>query len=151
MKTRIMSAQLLILLFFAGCAGLHVGGQKTAVSGADSGIEVSVLAKSTTSWDGSLLPEFPAGQPEISILRIKIPPGASLPMHKHPVINAGVLLKGELTVKTENGARLHLKAGEPIIEVVELWHYGRNEGSEPAEIIVFYAGTDYLPVTVYGE
>jgi len=69
-------------------------------------------------------------------------------MHEHPVINAGVLLSGELTVITEDNKTLTLKAGEAIIEVVNTWHYGKNEGSKPAEIIVFYAGIPNGPVTV---
>jgi quercetin dioxygenase-like cupin family protein len=57
------------------------------------------------------------------------------------VINAGVLLSGELTVKIPSGPTLHLATGAPIIEVVNTLHYGINEGKTPAEIIVFYAGT----------
>lgn len=146
---RIVKLQLIVVLFFTGCAGLRFDGTRASVADTGKGIESAVMGKSSSSWDGNLLPEYPAGQTEISILRIKIPPGVSLPMHKHPVINAGVLLAGELTVETENGARLHLKAGEAIVEVVDVWHCGRNEGKVPAEIIVFYAGTDCLPVTVY--
>jgi quercetin dioxygenase-like cupin family protein len=69
-------------------------------------------------------------------------------MHTHPVINAGVLISGALTVITEKNETLRLKAGDPIIEVVDKWHYGKNEGTEPADIIVFYAGTAELPLTV---
>jgi hypothetical protein len=43
---------------------------------------------------------------------------------------------------------LHLKAGDPIVEVVDTWHYGKNEGNTPAEIIVFYAGTPDEPITI---
>jgi quercetin dioxygenase-like cupin family protein len=68
-------------------------------------------------------------------------------MHKHPVINIGLMTKGQLTVVTENGKRKLLKAGDTIVEVVETWHYGMNNGSEPAEILVFYAGTADLPIT----
>jgi len=111
-------------------------------------VQVEELAKAGVSWDGSRLPAYPKDAPEITILRIKIPPGAILPMHEHPVINAGVLLSGELTVITEDNKTLTLKAGEAIIEVVNTWHYGKNEGSKPAEIIVFYAGIPNGPVTV---
>jgi quercetin dioxygenase-like cupin family protein len=71
-----------------------------------------------------------------------------LPMHRHPVINAGVLLSGRLTVITEDNKTLHLKAGESIVEVVDKWHYGKNEGDEVAEIIVFYAGVLDKPITI---
>ena len=110
--------------------------------------QVDVLAKTSLSWDGSHLPDYPKGTPEVTILRIKIPPGSQLPLHKHPVINAGVLLHGELTVVTEDNRTLHLKAGDPIVEVVNKWHYGKNEGKETAEIIVFYAGVPDLPITI---
>ncbi|MBN1547274.1 MAG: cupin domain-containing protein [Syntrophaceae bacterium] len=111
-------------------------------------VQVDVLAKSGLSWDGKKLPAYVTGAPEITILRIKIPPGVQLPLHEHPVINAGVLLSGELTVITELNETLHLKAGEAIIEVVGKWHYGKNEGHETADIIVFYAGTPDQPITV---
>lgn len=112
------------------------------------GVTSQTLVKSTRSWDGKKLPAYPKGQPEISILRIVIPPNSRLPMHKHPFINAGVLVKGELTVKTESGKVLRMKAGDPIVELVEKWHYGANEGKAPAEIIVFYAAVEGKPVTV---
>ena len=77
-----------------------------------------------------------------------IPPKTKLNWHKHPVINAGVLLKGELTVISKANDTLHQKAGEPIVEIVNGWHYGENKGNEPAEIIVFYAGVENTPITV---
>ncbi len=119
-----------------------------AARAADGKIHTDTLARSGMSWDGNTLPDYVQGKPEITILRITIPPGMQLPMHHHPVINAGVLLKGELTVTTEDGKTLHLKAGEAIIEVVGTWHSGRNEGASPAEILVFYAGAAATPVTI---
>ncbi|MDX1486642.1 MAG: cupin domain-containing protein [Acidiferrobacterales bacterium] len=110
--------------------------------------EVKVLSKTTSSWDGTNLPPYGKGQPEITILRITVPPKVQLPLHRHPVINAGVLLKGQLTVVTENKETWHLKAGDAIVELVDKVHYGKNEGSEPAEIIVFYAGLKGEPITI---
>ncbi|MEY4484386.1 MAG: hypothetical protein RL693_1838 [Verrucomicrobiota bacterium] len=98
------------------------------------------LVKSTKSWDGDTLPAYPKGQPEISIRRIIIPAGAKLETHLHLVINAGVLLSGELTVVKVDGPTLHLKAGDPIVELVNKRHHAINEGKVPAEIVVVYAG-----------
>ena len=109
---------------------------------------VKVLAESMSSWDGNVLPEYGKGTPKITILRITVPPKVELPLHQHPVINAGVLLRGELTVMTDEGEVLHLTAGNSIVEVVNKWHYGKNEGDEAAEIIVFYAGTQGEAITV---
>lgn len=129
---------LLAAVLFVGCAAAHGTGDVSSVQ----------LVRSTKSWNGRPLPAYPAGTPEITILKITIPPGYTLPVHMHPVINAGVLIKGELTVKTESGHVLHMKPYDPIVEVVDTWHYGTNEGTEPAEIIVFYAGQKGEPITV---
>ena len=118
------------------------------LAGQANTVHVDVLAKTSYSWDGSRLPGYPKGVPEVTILRITIPPGVQLPVHEHPVINAGMLLSGELTVVTEDNRILHLKAGDPIVEVVNKWHYGKNEGDKPAEILVFYAGEKGMPITI---
>ena len=73
---------------------------------------------------------------------IKIPAGAELQLHEHSVINVGVLLSGELTVVAKDKKTLHLKADDSIVEVVNKAHYEKNEGTETAEIIVFYAGVE---------
>ncbi len=119
-----------------------------ACAGNINNVSVETLAKSSVSWNGQTLTAYPKGKPEITILRIKIPAGATLPMHEHPVINAGVLLSGELTVVTKDNKTLHLKAGDSIVEVVNKAHYGKNEGTKTAEIIVFYAGEVGKPITI---
>lgn len=129
-----------------GCSAVRAGGAGGAGNGASP--VVKELVKSSRSWDGALLPAYPQGQPEITILRIVIPAGAQLHSHHHPVINAGVLLSGELTVVASGGETLHLKAGDPIVELVNKPHYGMNSGTIPAEIVVFYAGVREEPITV---
>ena len=131
-----------LLLAGAGCGTWRGGPSVTSER-----TEVAVLAKATRSWDRALLPAYPEGQPEVTILRITVPPGVTLPMHRHPVINAGVMLRGGLTVTTEDGQVLRLREGEAIVEVVDRWHFGQNEGPGLAEIIVFYAGIEDQPVT----
>lgn len=128
----LLSTLSVIVLFLPSCA---VTQQKHK-----PGIVSHELVKTTKSWDGDTLPSYPKGQPEIRIRRITIPAGAKLETHLHPVINAGVLLSGELTVVKVDGPTLHLKAGDPIVELVNKRHYGKNEGRSPAEILVVYAG-----------
>jgi quercetin dioxygenase-like cupin family protein len=98
---------------------------------------VKELAKTSQSWNGATLPAYPQGQPKITILQIIIPAGARLETHSHPVINAGVLISGQLTVVTKDGKTLHLKAGDPIVEVVNTLHYGINEGMSPRRLSSF--------------
>ena len=133
-------------LLYGICFALLLSGN--VLAGDENAARVDVLAKTSLSWDGRHLPDYSKGTPEITILRIKVPPGVKLPLHKHPVINAGVLVSGELTVVTEDSRTLHLKAGESIVEVVNKWHYGKNEGDKTAEILVFYAGVQGTPITI---
>jgi len=106
-----------------------------------------VLLKSDRSWNGSQLPAYGSGQPEISVVRVTIPPGVRLPMHVHPHATAGVLLKGALRVFTPDGTSMDIESGDPVIEVVGEPHTGENLGTEEAVILVFYAGIKGEPVT----
>ncbi len=130
------------------CFGLMMLFAGTVQARAPHAATVEVLVKSSSSWNGDLLPEYPDGRPEVTILRIAIPPGVRLPLHMHPVINAGIMTKGKLTVMTADGQVLHLRTGDPVVEVVDTWHYGKNESGEVAEIVVFYAGIQGKPITV---
>jgi quercetin dioxygenase-like cupin family protein len=132
-----------ILLLYPGCAIVRNSPEANFASP-----EVKELIKTTHSWDGKFLPAYLQGQPEITILRISIPAGAQLKTHSHPVINAVVLISGQLTVVTKDGKTLHLKAGDPFVEVVNTLHYGINQGKIPAELVVFYAGVINTPITV---
>lgn len=111
-------------------------------------LKVDVLAKTTSSWDGTPLKPYAKGTPEVTILKIAIPPKMKLPVHKHPYMNAGVLTKGQLTVVTIDKKVLELKAGDAIVEVLDKCHYGVNKGDTTAEIIVVYAGIKGKPVTI---
>ena len=109
-------------------------------------IQVVKLVETTTSWNGDKLPNYPEGTPKVTVLKITIPPKTKLHKHYHPVINSGILLKGAL--KVIDGNILNLKAGDVIVELVNKIHHGVNEGNKPAEIVVFYSGTEDLPITV---
>lgn len=74
-------------------------------------IEVVTLVKSNESWNGTVLPKYLDGKPEITILKITIPPHSILPTHKHSEINAGILMKGKLTVISEMNDTLYLSWG----------------------------------------
>lgn len=108
---------------------------------------VTIMVRTTESWDGALLPRYPDNRPQITMLRVVVPPGRALRMHRSPFINAGYMVRGSLTITTEIGAQLFLNAGETVVNVVNTWQYARNEGDVPAEMIIMYAGTEYLPIT----
>lgn len=45
-----------------------------------------------------------------------------------------------LSEDEDKGEKLVMKAGDPIVELVDTWHYGESTGSEDAEIVVTYVG-----------
>ena len=122
------------------------------VHGAEKlGVTIKELVNSTKEWDGQSLPEYPDGQAEIKVLRIKIPSGVTLPWHYHPVINAAVILKGNLELYLEDGRTKVFGPGEALVEVVNTVHAGKSIGNDDVELIVFYAGSKGQSTTVLSE
>ena len=136
----------LSLLFIINSIAISAIAQKTAQT-----IQTEILSKVVPVWDGSNILSYPEGQPEITISRITIPAGLQLPVHKHPNPLGGIVLQGELTVIREDGKRHTVKAGESIIEVINTWHYGKNEGDIPVVLIAFYIGIKDQVLTVLKE
>jgi len=112
-----------------------------------SAVEASVVLKTETSWDGKPI-AYPKGKPEVTGLVIEIAPGGETGWHLHPVPSFAVVLEGELEVRQRNGAVKRLKPGDGLAEVVDTFHNGRNVGSTPVKLVVFYTGAVGLPLTV---
>ena len=97
------------------------------------------------------MPNYPQGQPEIKILKIKIPAGVTLPWHYHPVINAAVILDGTLELYLQNGSKKRYESGDTLIEVVNTLHSGKAVGGKDVHLIVFYAGEKGQQTTILNE
>lgn len=149
----LINVSLLLVLSecFTACSDSIKNESSKPISDSIQKVQVKTLLKTTQSWNGSPLPNYNPEHPQMTALRITIPPHTKLPVHRHPVINAGILLKGELTVISEAGDTLHMNTGDPIVEMVNQWHHGENNGDEPAEIVVFYSGNVDVPVTILKE
>jgi quercetin dioxygenase-like cupin family protein len=102
-------------------------------------VKAVTVLKAGSSWDGKPI-QYPAGKPEITGMVIELAPGAETGWHLHPVPSFAMVLEGELEVRLKNGSVNRLKSGEALIEVVNTLHNGRNVGSVPVKLVVFYAG-----------
>ena len=103
--------------------------------------------KARTSWDGGAI-AYPAGEPEITALKMSMRQDQESPFHCHPVPTFGYMLSGTLRVETDSGERKLLRAGDVVLEVMNTWHKGTAvEG--PVEFIVFYAGAVDTPNTQF--
>ena len=113
--------------------------------------EVEQILQTTQAWDGTAYKNYPTGQPQLTVLRIKVPPHTALHWHYHPVISVGYVLSGELTVeKRATGERTTFRAGQALPETVGTIHRGFTTDG-PVELIVFYAGQAGVPITVNQE
>ena len=106
------------------------------------------LLETTRSWDGVKYSAYPSGQPQVTLLKISIPPRTALDWHRHPMINVAYVLSGSLTVqKRGTGQKITLHTGQALAETVQSVHRGYTE-NEPVELIVFYAGRPGLPLSI---
>jgi quercetin dioxygenase-like cupin family protein len=102
-------------------------------------VKVTPVLKTSQSWDGALL-NYPQGQAEITGVGIEIAPGGETGWHLHPVPSFGVVLQGQLEIRLKNGKKNVVKAGDALAEVVHTAHSGKNIGTEPVLLLIFYAG-----------
>ena len=110
-------------------------------------IEREVLLKSSRSWDDTPYVRYPDATPELTVLRLKIPANTQLPWHTHAMPNTGYVLSGELMIENkDNGQTRRVKQGEAVAEMVDIAHRGVT-GDEPVELIVFYAGSEGIPLS----
>ena len=110
--------------------------------------EKEVLLKTTSTWDNAQYEKLKIKNPEATVLKIVIGVNEELPMHKHDLVNIAYVKKGTLTVVTDDNKEITLHEGEVLPELVGKYHYGKNTGSEPIELIVFYLGQKGTPLSV---
>ena len=84
--------------------------------------------------------QYPSGSPQITSKIITIPIGAETGPHIHEYPMFAYIMKGEVTVDYgEQGIKIFVK-GDSIVEAINYTHNGKNNGSEPAEILVVFMG-----------
>ena len=110
--------------------------------------EKEVLLKTTSTWDNTEYKKLKIKTPEATVLKITINVDEELPMHKHDLVNIAYVKKGTLTVITDDNKEITLNEGEVLPELIGKYHYGKNTGSEPVELIVFYLGEKGTPLSV---
>jgi quercetin dioxygenase-like cupin family protein len=109
-------------------------------------VRTEVLSQATSSWDGTKYSSYPRGVPQLTVLKITIPPHTTLAWHRHPSPNAAYVLSGTLIVERKDGTKASFKTGQAISESVNVVHRGTS-GDDPTVLIVFYAGTSSLPLS----
>ena len=111
-------------------------------------IKVTPLLRSDETVAGQPIVYPNVTDPEVTAVRVVIPPGAQTGWHRHPFPCYGYVLAGNLTVEMEGGKSAALTAGQALIESVNVLHNGRNTGATPVEIVMFVTGEKGRPFTI---
>jgi quercetin dioxygenase-like cupin family protein len=112
------------------------------------GSRTTVLVKATSSWNDIRYEGYPAGQPEMTTVRMTIPANSKLHWHRHLMPNTAYIISGELTIEERGtGRKATYHAGQAFAESVDNVHRGVT-GKEPVVVIVTYAGSQGQPLSV---
>ncbi len=110
-----------------------------------------VLLRASSGWDGTPYEAYPAGPPELTLLRINIPADTELNWHIHPIPSAAYIICGQVLVETRAGNKQTLlKSGDTIAAVVNIEHRART-GGVPVDLLVFYAGSEGMALSQASE
>ena len=110
--------------------------------------EIQELFKASRTPGGRVV-AYPQGTPEMRVVRVSLPVGATIPLHTHPSPVVVVVTKGAMT-------NVRLVDGNEVVSVVRPGdgfleghsdepHYVTNKGPEPAEALVTFASVEGLP------
>ncbi len=111
-------------------------------------VETTELFRTSRSWDGAELPDYPKGRPELVAVKYVIPQGSKLGWHHHDAMNHGVLVQGELTIVAIDGTEKVVHEGEAIVEMVGTVHHGENRGTKPVVLYMYYLAQKGTPLSV---
>lgn len=115
-------------------------GKVVQAAGYSSGVSSTLLKKTTVTANGEPIRYLATDKPEVSAVLVEIAPGRQTGWHKHSVPVYAYVLAGEISVELEQGAPLFYKTGDAFVEVVDVFHNGKNNGTEPVRLVVFYTG-----------
>ena len=113
-----------------------------------SGVSVKVVLKTTVTASGEKFRYPVTDRAEVTASEVEIAPGADTGLHRHPGPVLAWVVSGTLSVDVAGGETKTYTAGQPIVEVVGLDHVGKNRGTVPVRLLVFYLGAEGAPLTV---
>jgi len=105
-----------------------------------SGLIIKELLRTDTTSIGQKItyPEF--ADPEVTMLKITIPPGKSTGWHKHNIPVFAYVVKGTLTVELEDHRIIQFREESTFAEMRENYHNGKNMEDTDLVLLAIYMG-----------
>lgn len=114
----------------------------------NAGVTAKVLKKTSVTGNGQKITYLLTDRAEVTAMTVELTPGAETGWHQHPVPVYAYVVSGTLLVELQDGQALSFGPGEAVIEVVNTLHNGKNKGTEPVKLAVFYLGAEGVPNVV---
>ena len=142
MRYRTASVAVLLLMTLAPAGQL---GAEENVLPAQSA--APLLSTGTTILGETL--HYPTNGPaHVTASIVTLPPGARTVLHKHGVPMFAYVLEGEITVDYGDRGKRTYRAGEALMETMDVPHFGADAGNAPVRILTVYMGAEGAPADV---
>jgi len=92
---------------------------------------------------------YPSGKARIKSMLATMEPGQKTGWHKHGVPTYGYILEGQITVDYGDRGKTTYFAGEGVLEAMDYWHEGINDGDVPARVVVVFMGAEGAENVIY--
>lgn len=131
--------------------GLFLMAQPAFTAEYSSGVTAKVLTKTSVTGNGQKITYPVTDRAEVTSMTVDIAPGTQTGWHKHPVPVYAYVISGDLIVELEDGKQITFAQGDAVIEVVNTLHNGKNSGTVPVKLAVFYLGIQGMPNVIKPE
>ncbi len=87
----------------------------------------------------------------VTMMKITFPPGETTGWHKHNIPVFSYIIKGTLTVQTEDNNITEYKENTSFAESFNIYHKGTNNGKTDLVVLAIYLGGDEKELSVKKE
>jgi len=123
---------------------------KTESRAAPKGYPAVPLLSTSTTIVGEPILYPTSGPAHVTGSIVTLAPGARTIAHKHGVPMFAYILEGEITVDYGAKGKRTYRAGDALMEAMDVAHVGENTGTQPMRLLAVYMGakgaSDVVPV-----
>jgi quercetin dioxygenase-like cupin family protein len=139
MPHRICIVALLLLTIFAPIS---------RASAEDNAIPSVPLLSTGTTILGETLHYPTKGPAHVTAAIVTLAPGARTVLHRHGVPLFAYILEGEITVDYGDRGKRTYRAGDALMEAMDVPHFGADAGTQPVRILTVFIGAEGAPANV---
>src|SRR5271170_2002848 len=133
MRYRICIVALLLLTIFAPIS---------RVRAEDNVIPSVPLLSTGTTIVGETLHYPTNGPAHVTAAIVTLAPGARTVLHRHGVPLFAYILEGEITVDYGDRGKRTYRAGDALMEAMDVPHFGADAGTQPVRILTVFIGAE---------